>query len=194
MYTGPFVVTESTLAKSYIENDKGERTPAVEAYFHKLKDDMDIETLSHYNPQYNARGQNGLIDGLRGSENWKTGGWQGFQATDFTAVVDLREVKEISLIGSGYCQDARSWIWMPRYVEYSVSEDGEHYKNVGKIKNDVDEQDYNIQTKDFVLDLSQNPVKCRYVKVFAKNFGTIPSWHLGAGGEGFIFIDEIWVK
>lgn len=194
LYQGPFTVRESTTVRSYIENDKGERTPVVEAYFHKLKDDMDIETLCDYNPQYNARGENGLIDGLRGSENWKTGGWQGFQATDFTAIVDLREVKQVNLIGSGYCQDVRSWIWMPKFVEYSVSEDGENYKKVGKIKNDVDEQDYNIQTKDFVMDLSKNPVKCRYIKVFAKNFGTIPSWHLGAGGEGFIFIDEIWVK
>ena len=57
----------------------------------------------------------------------------------------------------------------------------------------MEEQDYTIQTRDFVLRLSE-PVAVRYVKVFAKNFGTIPSWHLGAGGEGFIFIDEIWVE
>ena len=39
-----------------------------------------------------------------------------------------------------------------------------------------------------------NTPKARYIKVFAKNFGTIPEWHLGAGGEGFIFIDEIDIK
>ena len=59
--------------------------------------------------------------------------------------------------------------------------------------NTVDEQDYTIQTKDFILRLDR-PVKARYVRVFAKNFGTIPDWHLGHGGEGFIFIDEIWVE
>ena len=158
-----------------------------------MKDDMDITTYCEYNPQYNARGPRGLIDGLRGSVNWKTGGWQGYQDTDFTAVVNLRGVREVSTFGSGYCQDARSWIWMPRYVEYSVSVDGENFTSVGRVDNTVGEQDYTIRTRDFVLRLSE-PVEARYVKVFAKNFGTIPSWHLGAGGEGFIFIDEIWVE
>jgi hypothetical protein len=37
------------------------------------------------------------------------------------------------------------------------------------------------------------PVLARYVKVKAKNFGKLPRWHLGAGGEAFIFIDEITV-
>lgn len=37
-------------------------------------------------------------------------------------------------------------------------------------------------------------VSARFVKVFARNIGTIPDWHPGAGSPGFIFIDEIWVK
>ena len=49
--------------------------------------------------------------------------------------------------------------------------------------------DYTIQVDDFVLNTS--PVKAKFVKVVAKNFGTIPEWHLGAGGKAFIFIDEI---
>jgi len=38
------------------------------------------------------------------------------------------------------------------------------------------------------------PVSARYVKVKAKNFGTLPNWHQGAGGDAFIFIDEITIK
>jgi hypothetical protein len=30
--------------------------------------------------------------------------------------------------------------------------------------------------------------------VFAKNIGTIPAWHPGAGYEGFIFVDELWAR
>ena len=192
-YTGPVTLDRTTRLSIYSEAPDGSRSPEVSAVFHRMKDDMDITTYCEYNPQYNARGPRGLIDGLRGSVNWKTGGWQGYQDTDFTAVVDLRSVRTVSTFGSGYCQDARSWIWMPRYVEYSVSVDGENFTPVGKVDNTVEEQDYTIQTRDFVLRLSE-PVAARYVKVFAKNFGTIPSWHLGAGGEGFIFIDEIWVE
>ena len=191
-YDGPVTIDRTTRISIYAQSPDGEKSPEISAVFHKMKDEMDIYTDNEYNPQYNARGPRGLIDGLRGSVNWKTGGWQGYQDTDFTAVVDLRKEKTVTLVGSGYCQDARSWIWMPRYVEYAVSEDGQNFTVVGRVDNTVDEQDYTIQTRDFVLKLDK-PVKARYVRVFAKNFGTIPEWHLGHGGEGFIFIDEIWV-
>jgi hypothetical protein len=36
--------------------------------------------------------------------------------------------------------------------------------------------------------------KARYVKVITKNFGKLPEWHQGFGGDAFIFIDEITIK
>ncbi|MGM9775452.1 MAG: GH92 family glycosyl hydrolase [Candidatus Coprenecus sp.] len=192
-FDGDVRVDRTSILFAYVTDSQGNRSRVVTSAVYRLKDDMDITTECRYNPQYNARGAKGLIDGLRGSENWKTGGWQGFQATDFTAVVDLRSVKEIRSIGSGYCQDARSWIWMPVYVEYSISEDGVNFTPVGRVDRTTDPKDYEIQVRDFVLDLGKNARKARYVKVFAKNFGKIPEWHLGAGGQAFIFIDEIWV-
>lgn len=192
-YSSPVTIDRTTTMSIYSQSPSGLKSPVITATFYKMKDDMDIYTDNEYNPQYNARGPRGLIDGLRGSVNWKTGGWQGYQDTDFSAIIDLRSTRKIFSIGSGYCQDARSWIWMPRYVEYSVSEDGKNFTVVGRVENTVDEQDYEIQTEDFVLKL-KSPVEARYIKVFAKNFGTIPEWHLGAGGEGFIFIDEVWVN
>ena len=81
---------------------------------------------------------------------------------------------------------------MPRYVEFSVSEDGENFVPVGRLDNTVDPQDYEIQVHDLSVPAPAGPI--RFIKVFAKNFGTIPEWHPGAGSEGFIFIDEIWIK
>jgi outer membrane protein OmpA-like peptidoglycan-associated protein len=36
--------------------------------------------------------------------------------------------------------------------------------------------------------------KARYVKVIAYNYGKLPEWHQGAGGDAFIFIDEIEIN
>jgi len=36
--------------------------------------------------------------------------------------------------------------------------------------------------------------KARYVKVKAKKYGILPAWHQGAGGEAFIFIDEVKIN
>lgn len=194
-YREPFTVTESCRLECYSENIYGRKSFVTASEVRKVRNDIDITLGAEYNRQYNAGGPQGLVDGLRGKLNWRTGGWQGYQGTDFSAVIDLREIKSITQIGAGFCQDARSWIWMPRYVEFYASNDGEHFKKLIHIDNMVGEQDMEVQTLDFIADITgEKDIKARFVKVFAKNFGTIPDWHPGAGGEGFIFIDEFWVK
>jgi len=81
---------------------------------------------------------------------------------------------------------------MPTEVEYAVSADGKNFKAVSTIKNTVSDKDYKPTIKDFTATL--DITTCRYVRVKAKNYGTIPSWHLGSGGDAFIFIDEIIIE
>ena len=192
-YGGPFILDENCTVEAYTEKD-GLKSAVISSTVYRVRNDMKIEIMSRYNPQYNAGGDEGLIDGKRGTTNWRSGGWQGYQDTDFTAVVELLQPRELKEIGAGFCQDARSWIWMPRYVEFFVSEDGKDYIPAGRVYNTVDPQDYEIQTHDLSVAVPEGTAPIRYIKVFAKNFGTIPEWHPGAGSEGFIFIDEIWVK
>jgi hypothetical protein len=37
-------------------------------------------------------------------------------------------------------------------------------------------------------------VQARYIKIKATNFGKLPEWHQGFGGDAYIFVDEIEVK
>ncbi|NLZ19124.1 MAG: alpha-mannosidase [Bacteroidales bacterium] len=189
-YEGPFTVHEACRMEAYSQIGR-RRSFITRSAVHQIFRDRDIQIHARYSRQYTAGGDEGLIDGFRGSLNWRTGGWQGYQDTDFEAVVDLREERPLTQLGAGFCQDARSWIWMPSYVEFSVSPDGEHYTKVARVDNTMDERDYEVRIWDCEVpaDLS-----ARYVKVFAKNIGTIPDWHPGAGSPGFIFIDEIWIK
>ena len=46
--------------------------------------------------------------------------------------------------------------------------------------------------KDFSKSLEG--IEARFVKVFAKNIGVCPDWHVSAGGKAWIFVDEITVK
>jgi len=85
---------------------------------------------------------------------------------------------------------------MPKYAEYSVSADGVNFDTFGTVYNVMEENDLTLRIQDFVFtpDGKKDKKVARYIKVFAKNIGTIPAWHDGAGGEGFIFIDEIFVR
>ena len=188
-YSHPLTIRTTSTINAYSENVKGERSGVVTATLNKINSERKISILSKYNPQYSAGGDEGLLDGVRGELNFRLGGWQGYQDTDFEAIVDLGSVKDISRLGAGFLQDARSWIWMPQYVEFAVSSDGLNFVRACRVDNDVDTKELEMKIRNLVKDgLS---LKARYVKVSAKNLGTIPEWHESAGEKAYIFIDEI---
>jgi hypothetical protein len=152
---------------------------------------MTIDIKSKCSKQYTAGGPNGLIDGIRGESNFRLGGWQGYQDQDFEAIVDLGNVKPIHRIAAGFLQDARPWIWMPRYVEFWTSEDGQNFTLAATLKHNIPDTQMEVVVKDYEAKVNVN---ARFVKIFAKNLGTIPSWHPGAGYPAYIFIDEIIVE
>jgi hypothetical protein len=50
-----------------------------------------------------------------------------------------------------------------------------------------------VQIKKFETNLPAN-TKARFIKVVAENPGLLPAYHNGAGGESFIFFDELEIK
>lgn len=191
-YSGPIEITNTTHIKAITIDADGNRSHISEASFYKMPANRSIEIKSTYNSQYTAGGDEGLIDLLRGPDDFRTGFWQGYQNQDFEAIVDLSKPMRIRKLALGCLQDIRSWIWMPREITFYVSNDGENFKKLETIKNDVPIDDYEVYVKDYELDNLN--VSARYVKVVATNFGTIPDWHLGHGGEAFIFVDEIVIE
>jgi predicted alpha-1,2-mannosidase len=190
VYDAPITLTESTRLRFVAVRD-GRRSPVVESYLHRIPHDWTIDVRSIPNPQYTAGGPPALIDGLRGDPNWRTGGWQGYQYTDFEATVDLGSERPLQRLGASFLQDAKSWIWMPSEVVLSVSSDGTDFREVARLTGDVADDAYGNILRDWVMEVEG--VEARYVRVFARNYGTIPDWHPGRGEGAFIFIDEILV-
>lgn len=192
LYFKPFTIDSSCTIKTkvYYELDSSKTTTA---HFYKMPHNWKLTLNCKYNPQYSAGGPEGIIDGIYGDVNWRKGEWQGYQGQDFEAIVDLGKEQTVSIVSGNYLQDTRAWIVLPSEVEYFVSKDGKKFTSIGKISNPVPTSDYNVQLKKFEYHLPK-PQNTRYVKFKAKNFGKLPDWHLGAGGEAFIFIDEIEVK
>lgn len=191
-YVNPFFINESSQIIFYSEKDGKKSTDVTSAFF-KKPNDFSVQLNSQYNRQYHAGGPDGLIDGIFGTENWRKGDWQGYQGQDFECVIDLHGKKEISYFFSRFLQDSRSWILMPTKVEYYISEDNVTYTLVSDYEMDFDPK----ETKVFISSAgiqSKEPLTARYVKVKAYNYGKLPEWHQGFGGDAFIFIDEIKIK
>lgn len=195
LYSAPLTINDNTKVKVIAINEKGEKSYTTIGNFYKMPhSDWKISFINcTYNKQYTAGGDDGIIDGMHGTTNWRTGGWQGYQSQDFECVIDLGAEKTFHSITSSYLQDSRSWIIFPKRIEYFISSDGINFTSLGSIENGVDADDYDLQIREFKSN-NTGKVTARYVKVKAINFGKLPDWHQGSGGDAFIFIDEIDVK
>lgn len=194
LYSNPFEIDKSTTIYAYSRQDlEGHyESDTISATFFKKPNNYTIDIKSKYNRQYSAGGPEGLIDGINGSDNWRKGDWQGYQSQDFEAVVDLQKEQKISEVSADFLQDSRSWILMPTKVEFYTSTDNVTFTLVKTIENTLDPKITDTKIIDFKSNI--NPVNARYLKVKAYNYGPLPEWHQGYGGDAFIFIDEISIR
>lgn len=192
-YEKPFTINTSSCVEAYSiikENKSG----IAKGFFTKRPNSWKVKITNKYNKQYSADGDIGIIDGLRGDTNWKKGNWQGYQSTDFEAIVDMNEIKEISFVGAGFLQDTRAWIIFPTQLEVLVSVDGVTFEEAGVFENKIAANNYDVQLTELSGKVNAKNKKVRYIKFVAKNFGKLPEWHAGKGDDAFIFVDELIIK
>lgn len=192
IYKTPFSVDKTTVVKAVSIDERGGKSYVIQSKLNKMPNDWDVKLFSTYNRQYTGGGAKGLIDGIRGTTNFASGEWQGYQPQDFVAIIDLKREREIRRLGGGFLQAARAWIWMPKRVEFEVSGDGVTFRKVADIITDVAPDDMENKIRDYTQEFT--PTRARYVRVKATNLGKIPAWHAGAGFDAFIFVDEIFIE
>jgi hypothetical protein len=189
-YTQPISINETSTVYAYaLKNNK--KSLLTEQRFFKIPNDKNIDVLSKVNNIYSAGGSSALIDGITGDANYRTGEWQSYVGTNFEAIVDLKQLKQINYVGGHFLQDVGSWIWMPKEVFFEYSTDGKNFSSIGEVKNTMTDTDYEPAVQQLGL---ATTVKARYIKLKAINYGKIPDWHPGKDGDAHIFIDEVIVK
>ena len=128
-----------------------------------------------WNKAYPANLEHTLTDGLRGGERYNDGFWQGF-TTNIDVTIDMQEPTFIQGFSAMFMQQTGPGVYMPEYVEVSLSNDGNQFEKALVITNDVPETERTLVIKNFSGEIKKT---ARYVKVLAKNT------------KGFIFTDEL---
>lgn len=191
-YENKINITKSCNIKSYaIRNNK--KSFEIKASYKKIKGGRSITIESKYSNQYAGGGAHGLIDFLKGNANFRSGYWQGYEGIDFSGVVDLGKIEEVKRISVGALQDIKSWIWFPKNVKISTSDDGSIFKEINVITNDFSDDEYGAFIKQYSKNFS-SPIKTRYIKIEAENYGPCPKWHSGNGNPTWLFLDEISIE
>ena len=190
LYEQPLCLKENTKVRAAAK--QGDRwSRVIDAQYYLIDANRSVKLENMYNEQYSAGGVKALIDHLRGTDNFRTGAWQGYYGVDLIATVDLGQPKKINRLAGSFLQEIYSWIWMPTEVEYFVSDDGKNFRSVGKVKNTVPIDEDGA----FVQEMEVRPrANARYVKMVAKTIGTCPEGHVGAGQKAWIFCDELVIE
>lgn len=192
IYTSPVTMRDSAIVRALaFHPDLGESS-VMTASFPKVKKAGRLTLATRYSSQYTGGGDDALIDGLRGGQDFRLGAWQGYYGHDLDAVLDLGMVKRIASVSLGCLQDNNSWIFFPTEVEFSFSNDGKYFSDTVVVPNAVSPRDEGAILKEFAVTLSGQPA--RYIRVRAGNVGTCPDWHKGAGNKAWLFVDEITVN
>ncbi|HRQ29398.1 MAG TPA: family 20 glycosylhydrolase [Saprospiraceae bacterium] len=143
---------------------------------------------------YNKPGSYGLTDGIRGSMDFRDGNWLAWQGEDLDVMLDFGKETTFSSISLRCMQQTQSWILLPSEVGYLFSTDGKDWQALAVVGHNKEDRNYDHIFHDFEYTSSGLPVKARYIRVVAKNYGLLPEWHLGNGGKAWIFADEVIIK
>ncbi len=191
VYDGAIALAANTGIEAFAVLPDGTRSKTNSSSWMKIDSTRKIAIGMNYDNQYAAGGDNALIDRIRGSANFLTGRWQGYQNQPFIAVVDLGEMQKVSAIGVGFLQDVKSWIWFPEKVVVETSADAQNWKLAGEVLNNIPDNQYGTIIQDYTVKVHG---RVRYIRITAPNYGPCPPWHMGAGGKTWLFADEIWVE
>ena len=193
IYTKPIPISKTTLvnARYEIVDKQIISSFGTTAKLHKRPNHYSVKQISVCNPQYTAGGPNALVDGLYGDIDWRKGHWQGYQGQDLEVIIDLGKSQLCKKITPNFLQDQKSWIFYPREVSFYASMDGIQWS---LIETKLLHKEGRDDERNTTFSIScQRPMQSRFIKLKASNFGKVPAWHPGAGGDSFIFIDEIQI-
>jgi hexosaminidase len=165
---------------------------AENSFYRHLATGKTIKLTHSFSSRYSAGGEAALVNGIKGSQNYRDGNWQGFEQNNLEAVIDLGAPKNIKKISSSYFQSSGAHIFLPSQVEYEISSDGQNFQNIAVLKSDPPKKESGNLIKDFHKDLKN--IKARYVRVNAMNIGFCPDWHPSAGSKAWLFADEIIIE
>ena len=195
VFKKPIILKKSAVVKSGIFINGKLRGPVVtrKITLHKAAGKPVVfgsEPVRRYSIHENAD----LTNGMLGTNIFNDGLWLAFEGNDFHATVDLKKVMPVRSIAVNFLQFTGVRAFAPLWVEFAVSRDGTKYDVLGKIANDLPEEEHDptIKTFKYVLD---SVVKARYVRVIAKNRGVVPDWHPRYSGQkAWLFADEVIVN
>jgi hexosaminidase len=138
-----------------------------------------------------ATGGRALIDLVRAAEPGDRA-WQMLGPANLDVVLDLGQVRTVEGLVLGTLENHGGRVFLPVAIEVATSLDDKDYKVALSEKLDPPSAARPLSLKSLAYDLKRTPA--RFIRIKAKNIGTLPAWHPNAGQPAQMAFDEILIK
>ncbi len=190
LYDKPFFIDKNcTLkAQTFMEGKPVGSPVSIDFNRHKATNKVIFLTEAP-TEKYSGNGPGSVINGVMGSDE-RYGGpeWLGFEGKDFEAVLHYGEPWDFSKVKLRFFNGKGQWVYPPKEVIVSVSDDGKTYKEAGRVT--VPDGDSKVIGVEVPLSIKKGVD----MKVTVKRYGVIPAGQQGAGHEAWLFVDEVVVE
>lgn len=182
-------------SRSLALDDFGERNRA-----QHLAREKPVQVAPPNASRYSARGDAGLVDGIRGSMDRRGGHWQGYRAGTVTALLELGETPQsVRSVKLGFLQHPATGVYWPRRVEAALSPDSDSFGEpvhaaVNGAPDPAAPEPTGAGRRYLELSFPEDADPARTVEVRITGLDAIPARWPGAGGPSWIYLDEIIVR
>ncbi len=146
---------------------------------------------NYANKKYPGESKDALINGLGASINYRDPSWQGFEAEDLIATIDLGSITKINSVNVRFLQDQVVWIFLPKKVEIEHSLDGH---NFDMLYESYQDNDFSFDQNIYNYLVEPKGIESRYIRIKGYNLDQCPDYHPGAGRPCWLFTDEIIIN
>lgn len=193
-YTTPFVLKEPVVLTTHAVKDSVQ-SKSITTTFFKYDANRNITLKHSYANEYSAGGTHALIDGMKGTLDFRSGTWQGTQHLTPEATVDLGTTTRIYYADVSFLKDQRSWIFYPKQVTLEFLNENKQVVRSRVVTLPPPINEDTVATHNAFIKLPAR-VHARYVRITVTPQGKLPSWHIGFpyDGTAWTFMDEITIK
>ena len=192
LYTHPISLKKTTELKVMTQKEGWKSSEVLTRQFVKIKYIPKVKLNKAPNKKYAAKGGQSLADLQKGSTVFTDGQWLGYQNKHFTATLDLGKSEEVSAITVGALEAPASYIFYPKGIKVSFSENDKNFRNTVSKNYPTATQNKPNEVANFTVSFA--PQKARFVQVKIESNLVNPNWHTAPGAPCWVFVDEISVE
>lgn len=190
-YTGPIAIDESVIVKA-ISHKPGWSFSEVTEQRLTRSSIVPVRAKLAKAPsgKYKGKGALTLIDGQKGTQRFTDGLWIGYEGEDASATLELDQPQTLSKVTVSALAAQGSWIFYPKAIKVSYSEDGRNFRPAGQLDLPLEQPKTLVEGMEY-FDVPVQITGAKFVRVQVENVRENPWWHPNPGGKSWIFLDEI---